>query len=546
MNSKIKILEFVNKEYDGPKGRIIFMASMGGLSFGLLVYTINQAAEIAADISRDADIRLILIYVAICAITLVSKSYILNQTVRLTEEIVRKVRLRLIDKLRHTELQFLETTEKGEIYARIAQDTQLISQSSPTLVNSFDTFFSTIAVFIYILYLSVTAFMLTLASVGAMYVIFLSSYAKIKKELIVARMKEADFLDALGDTLSGFKEIKINSEKNNALFADIEALSRSSEQIKTDAELRYDKTLVLYIVLHQMVLLVIVFVVPLFLDTYGNIIIKLITAVLFLMGTIGATFAGVFSMLRANVAVENLERLEAKLDASGTIDAAASDTPGNFRTIALHSLSFRYSDKEDETLFAFGPVDLSIRQGEVVFIVGGNGSGKSTLLKLMTGLYYPLAGGRIMMDNRMVTRDNYQAYRELFSIIFTDFHLFKKLYGLESVDEKQVNHLLEKMDISTKTGYVDGRFTNLDLSTGQKKRLAYIAALLEDKPVYIFDEWAADQDPVFRKHFYERFLEDLRTMKKTVIAVTHDDKYFYKADRVIKMEEGKMAEEVIT
>jgi len=126
--------------------------------------------------------------------------------------------------------------------------------------------------------------------------------------------------------------------------------------------------------------------------------------------------------------------------------------------------------------------------------------------------------------------------------IFTDFHMFKKLYGVESVDEQKVKDLLRKMDIHRKTDYADGRFTNTDLSTGQKKRLAYIAALLEDKPVYVFDEWAADQDPEFRRNFYEMFLQDLRAMNKTVIAVSHDDRYFDWADRVITMEEGKMRE----
>ncbi len=191
-------------------------------------------------------------------------------------------------------------------------------------------------------------------------------------------------------------------------------------------------------------------------------------------------------------------------------------------------------------MFLMGPVNLSIRQGEVLFIVGGNGCGKSTLLKLLTGLYFPLAGGRLTLDNQLVTYDTYQAYRELYSIIFTDFHLFHKLYGLDSIDENQVKQLLKEMEIQNKTDYADNQFTNIDLSTGQRKRLAYISTLLEDKAIFVFDEWAADQDPVYRKLFYEKFLDDLRAMNKTVIAVTHDDNYFDMADRVIKMEEGRL------
>lgn len=194
-------------------------------------------------------------------------------------------------------------------------------------------------------------------------------------------------------------------------------------------------------------------------------------------------------------------------------------------------------DKDGFTLFEVGPLDLNIRQGEVLFIVGGNGSGKSTLLKLLTGLYPP-SGGSMTLDGATIGPETYQTYRELFSAIFADFHLFRKLYGLESPDEQKIRELLREMELTRKTRYADRRFSDIDLSSGQRKRLAYIAALLEDKPIYVFDEWAADQDPIFRKYFYNNLIGDLRTMGKTVIAVSHDDRYFNRADRVLKMEEG--------
>jgi putative ATP-binding cassette transporter len=189
-----------------------------------------------------------------------------------------------------------------------------------------------------------------------------------------------------------------------------------------------------------------------------------------------------------------------------------------------------------------GPLNLTIQQGEILFIVGGNGSGKSTLLKLLTGLYYPDVG-TLSVDDKVIEQDNYQAYRELFSIIFTDFHLFDRLYGLPAVDEQQLNALLRLMELEKKTQYLDGKFSHLDLSTGQKKRLAFIVTVLEDKPVYILDELAADQDPQFRKYFYEKVLPDLREQGKTIIAVTHDDKYFEVADRIIKMDYGEINDE---
>ena len=181
--------------------------------------------------------------------------------------------------------------------------------------------------------------------------------------------------------------------------------------------------------------------------------------------------------------------------------------------------------------------ELIVQPGELVFIKGGNGSGKSTLVKLLTGLYKPLAG-EVLLGETRVTDANVQHYRELFSIIFSDFHLFDRLYGME-VDEARVSSLLEEMQLADKTEFADGRFVNLNLSTGQRKRLALLIALLEDRPYCVFDEVAAEQDPAFREYFYEVILQNLKKQGKTIIAVTHDERFHHTADRVLTMEYGR-------
>src|SRR5262249_24726533 len=156
-----------------------------------------------------------------------------------------------------------------------------------------------------------------------------------------------------------------------------------------------------------------------------------------------------------------------------------------------------------------------------------------------TALYYPQRG-TLTVNERPVNRNTAQSYRELFCIIFSDFHLFDKLYGLRDVQPETVRDLLRRMDLSTKTNFVDGQFTTLDLSTGQRKRLVSPDTLLEDRPIYVFDEWAAEQDPEFRAYFYEVLLRDLHERGKTIISVTHDDRYLHLADRIIKMDYGKI------
>jgi putative ATP-binding cassette transporter len=203
---------------------------------------------------------------------------------------------------------------------------------------------------------------------------------------------------------------------------------------------------------------------------------------------------------------------------------------------------YSYQDLSGSTPFSVGPINLTIRSGEMIFVSGGNGSGKSTFLKLLTALYYPVSGV-IKINDAILSEGNREAYRNLFSVIFTDYHLFKKIHGLQKIDPEKISQLLKELELTGKTRYVGEEFETLELSTGQKKRLALLVSLLEDKSIYIFDEWAADQDPIFRRKFYEEILPSLKAAGKTIIAVTHDDKYFDIADRRLKMAEGRFSEE---
>jgi putative ATP-binding cassette transporter len=209
----------------------------------------------------------------------------------------------------------------------------------------------------------------------------------------------------------------------------------------------------------------------------------------------------------------------------------------------MQDVHFSYAVREGVTgTFSVGPLRLRIERGELLFLVGGNGSGKSTVLKLLTGLYYP-HDGRLTVDGQPVDRKTVHDYRELFSAVFGDFHLFDRLYGMEDVPEARVQAILDELELTAKTRFRDGRFTNLNLSTGQRKRLALAVTMLENKEVLVFDEWAADQDPHFRDYFYNVVLKRLQEQGKTIVAVTHDDRYWPVADRVVKMEYGAIVDD---
>ena len=232
-----------------------------------------------------------------------------------------------------------------------------------------------------------------------------------------------------------------------------------------------------------------------------------------------------------------------------------SDFDSNWSSLELVEINHAYSGDTEEHQhgdctsggnlrvphhqFSLNNIDLKFEPGEIVFIVGGNGSGKSTLIKVVTGLYFP-DRGKILFNNLPVTDENREWYRQQFSAVFYDFYLFDRLIGIDRSRQQEIQNYLKLLEIDHKVTVRDGVLSTTNLSQGQRKRLALLTAYLEDRPIYIFDEWASDQDPVFKAVFYQKLLPELKSRGKTVIAVTHDDKYFDQCDRLIKLDYGSV------
>jgi putative ATP-binding cassette transporter len=253
------------------------------------------------------------------------------------------------------------------------------------------------------------------------------------------------------------------------------------------------------------------------------------------------------ALARSNAAAAAILDLDARLAqgaGEGTAETAQAQGPvlPPMESIALHHARFVHEDAQAQSSFILGPVNVVIERGQIVFINGGNGSGKSTLVKMLLGLY-PLHEGTLRLNGRPVDSGELSAYREQFSAIFSDFQLFRTLYGLQNPDRMKCTELLELFELAAKVRLNGNRFDTVDLSSGQRKRLALVAALLEDRPVIVLDEWAADQDPEFRRKFYRELLPLLKQQGKTIIAVTHDDNYYDVADRRITLSEGRVAAE---
>jgi len=537
------IIDFYKKERTTSGIDILVMACTSGLSNGSLLAIITFAAKA---VSRDSDggsFRYLILFIISLLSFIMGKRYALKHATIIIEGLIKKVRTRITNKIRQSELLFFENIEKSHIYTRINQDTNFISQSALLIINSCQSALILVFCLFYIAWLSKVAFFITVGAIIAAVIIYLMYRKEVNHLLQEITDKETELFDSLTHIVDGFKELKVNRRKSDHVFTHFKDISDSTEKIKIKTGIAFVTDFVYSQTFFYILIAILVFLLPMFIDTYSEVIIKLVMAVLFIIGPVEMVVGVIPVLARANVAVGNLYKLEELIDKEGGIIPQTEQAPfqpiESFREIRIDKATFNYKDKDEKVLFHLGPIDLSIKSGEVVFLVGGNGCGKSTLLKLLSGLYYP-SSGVLYLDDDVLSKPIYPSYRELFSLIFADFHIFDRLYGFGEVDTKKVNDLIKLMELDKKTQYVDGKFTETNLSTGQRKRLALIAAFLENKPIYMFDEVAADQDPEFRAYFYNELLMDLKKRGKTVIAATHDDKYFHVADRVLKMEYGKI------
>ncbi|HEY6085892.1 MAG TPA: cyclic peptide export ABC transporter [Nitrospira sp.] len=294
---------------------------------------------------------------------------------------------------------------------------------------------------------------------------------------------------------------------------------------------------------------VVLFVFPPLLSLPADAVIGYVVVLLYMMSPIWGIIGTFPTVERGQVAFDNIMRLGVSLDESVQPKPPAHMFEPASRRVAvtLKEVVFAYGhDHERESSFSLGPVNFEIAPGELVFVIGGNGSGKSTFVKVLTGLYVPQRG-QILLSGTAVTDDNRDWYRDHYSVVFSDFYLFDKLLGLDQGElGETAQSYLARLRIDHKVRIKNGVFSTTDLSQGQRKRLALLTAYLEDRAIYVFDEWAADQDPEYKEVFYRRLLPELRERGKSIVVVTHDDRYFHLGDRVVKLDEGVIVESDMT
>ncbi|CAL8480241.1 cyclic peptide export ABC transporter [Caballeronia sp. S22] len=534
----MKFIKLLFGEARRDRTPLLLASTLPGVMMSGVIALVTTVANY--DQSKGPNLYLMAFFIIASVALLLAMNYALNATTAVISNFILQKRLDIARAVRSLDLEAYENIGAMRVDFAIGRDLQTIEEAAPTVIVLIYFVTQLLSSALYIGYLSLIAFAVTLLFLGVATFFYRSSYAHAEALSKEATELESAFRSSFDHLLRGFREIKMNARRDTDLFDNyIVQRALAVQDLRVSSGRGFNRGQTLSDAFFYGLLGCMVFLTPYYISNSSTPA-KIILVIVFSGGAIASLIQALPAVSRADLAVDRLHALERELEQA---KRAAETGPGASAPvlahgIALRGVSYTYKSPGEQQGFHVGPCDLFIKAGEITFIAGGNGSGKSTLLNLITQLYAQDAG-EVRWDDKTVTDANATAYRQLFSVIFSDFHLFDRLYGLDAAHDDLAD-LIREMDLSDKVHYNLGRFSTTDLSSGQRKRLAMVSALAEGRPVLIFDEWAADQDPQFRRYYYEKLLPRLKAAGKTIIAVSHDDRWFNAADKVVWMEEGKV------
>ncbi|MCA7011357.1 multidrug ABC transporter permease/ATP-binding protein [Dickeya dadantii] len=526
----MELLHLVYRQYRWPFLTVILLSlASAALGIGLIAFINRQLIE-AVSPTLQVLPGFIGLLVLLMAVTLASQ---LALTV-LGHHFVCRLRGQLIKRILDTGLERLRQIGPAQLQASLASDIRTITMAFVRLPELVQGIILTFGCAAYLAWLSprmmlVTSLWVALTIWGGYWLV-----SRVYRHFSRVREEENRLHEDYQRVIDGCKELSLNRDRARQLYE--QDFQRHADDyrhhiIRADT---YHLSAINWSNIMMLGAIGAVFFMANSLGWADNAVAATYSLILLFLRTPLLQAVGAFpTLVSAQVAFDKLRQLRLVDYQEGFSSAHA---PGQWQTLALRDVCFRYGDSG----FDVGPINLTLRRGELVFLIGGNGSGKSTLAMLLTGLYTPVSG-ELTLDDRPVPLDRYQA---LFSAVFTDFHLFDRLMGPQggAPDASLVSDWLDRLNMRQKLHITEQRILNLSLSQGQRKRVALLLAVAEQRDILLLDEWAADQDPQFRRVFYQVLLPQLRAEGKTVIAISHDDHYFEQADRLLEMRAGTLVE----
>lgn len=510
-------------------GTVVVASAVGvvtGIATAWLIALIHEAT------SGAESARLAWSFVALCAVVLVTRVVSSLLLVQLSQRAVHDLRLRLSRQILAVPLRKLETLGASRLLVVLTEDITVLTSALPVIPVMATNFAIVASCFVYLGYLSLKA-LVAVALFTAFGIACYQFPIAYGTRMFERLRNEHDALFKHFRTLThGIKELKLSPHRRAQFF--------ESELGPTAAKLRSGglRAHAVFIgadswgnLLFFVSIALVLFGGGPLLDIDARVAGGYTLTILAMMSPLQGILALLPALSEAQASLRKIQATSASLD--GAAEPLDMPAAGGVSSIELVAITHAYES------FTLGPIDLVLRPGELVFVVGGNGSGKSTLAKLLTGLYAP-SQGHIVWNGEAVEGSRWDAYRQQFSAVFSDFHLFEDLSSRGEDVDRRARDVLAMLQLAHKVEIKDGVLSTIDLSQGQRRRLALLSACIEDRPVYVFDEWAADQDPIFKELFYREILPSLRARGKVVFVISHDDRYFDGADRLYKLEDGKL------
>ncbi len=454
---------------------------------------------------------------------------------------IAALRRELIEKLLAFPYASFEQVGRERVYTALTEDVSTVNAAFATMPS----FLVNVAVVgggaVYLLYLSP----LTFAVLSVLALIAGSFHRRLSAQgrafFVRARDEHVRLFAHFRALTEGTKELKQHAGRRHA-FLDEKVLETTQELLdrQLDGQDRYQLAQAASGAASLAAIAVILFVMPtLHGGVSSSVVSGYVLTSLYVMGPLSAVLRALPFFVTAEIAKKRIEEIGVALGQETDRESTQSTEPQSFEEIELDSVVHRYHSEGEASAFTLGPVSLALRPSEIVFITGENGSGKSTLAKILLGLYEP-EGGEIRWDGACVTGQTRDAYRQLFSVVHADYYLFDTLLGLPAVEiDERAEHLVKRLHLEDHVQVDAGSLSTLKLSQGQRRRLALLTAYLEDRPIYVFDEWGSDQDPAFKEVFYRELVPELRARGKAVVVITHDDRYFDLADRRLALRRGQ-------
>ena len=454
---------------------------------------------------------------------------------------VMELRLRLTRQILATPLARLEALGSHRVLATLVDDVNTLSLALVQLPAVSVLLAILAGCLAYLAWLSLPLFGLLMGVMAIGAVSYQLPLLAGERRFQAAREERDRLFDHLRNLTGGIQELKLHNGRAAAFVGLVRRSSHTLYRLYVLSYTIFNVSANWGHLLFFVVLGCLLFGGPLWLDVGTSVLTGYALTLLYLMSPLQGLLDSLPIFSRAGVALRKIDSLGFELEHEGSeLASVEAPTDKGWQRLELRGVGYAYPGEGDEKGFVVGPLDLTFKPGELVFLVGGNGSGKTTFAKLLTGLYAPQAG-ELILDGEPVSEAQLGAYRQLFSMVFVTPHLFDELLGLHRPDlDLQAADYLEALELDRKVSIRDGKLSTLSLSQGQKKRLALLVAYLEDRPFYIFDEWAADQDPTFREIFYSRILPELQARGKTLLVISHDDRYYGMANRILKLELGRI------